>query len=276
MRCSRVLTSSRSQVQQFALLGCQPATATEGELKRAFVKLAKKHHPDAHPQADAAKQTEQHRRFIEIVDAYEACCAHIGASHVNSVDSDAGYRDEEHTLFKHKAALDKGADPWHVWKILTEDAAVLALDVEITVSLLCACADGAGAGAGQRKGGKLDHLQMLAAISSSGLVSDVELANGCNALLKRFGRKGVLFGGRGGKDAQWQLLVRMIDRMEELAIPPNAATFDILQTVYCKYHKEVNRRVCRWFERQNLARQKQNPQQHQREAGVNSWPCTVQ
>src|SRR3954471_24206724 len=49
----------------YQILGV-PKTASEAEIKKAFRSLAKKHHPDAHPGDEKAKQ-----RFQEISAAYD-------------------------------------------------------------------------------------------------------------------------------------------------------------------------------------------------------------
>src|SRR3954469_3987079 len=49
----------------YSVLGVSKA-ATEAEIKKAFRSLAKKHHPDAHPGDEKAKQ-----RFQEISAAYD-------------------------------------------------------------------------------------------------------------------------------------------------------------------------------------------------------------
>jgi curved DNA-binding protein len=46
-----------------------PRTATAAEIKRAYRKLARKHHPDLQPVAERAKAAE---RFKEINEAHEA------------------------------------------------------------------------------------------------------------------------------------------------------------------------------------------------------------
>jgi curved DNA-binding protein len=48
-----------------------PRTATSEEIKRAYRKLARKHHPDLQPAAERAKAAE---RFKEINEAYEVLC----------------------------------------------------------------------------------------------------------------------------------------------------------------------------------------------------------
>jgi len=53
-----------------------PADATETEVRKAYRKLALKHHPDKNPKdAVAAKE-----KFTEVAMAYEAVCEHLASS----------------------------------------------------------------------------------------------------------------------------------------------------------------------------------------------------
>jgi hypothetical protein len=58
------MTRTRAQKDYYAILGIAPA-ATLVEIKRAYRRLARQHHPDTNPGKDAA------RRFREITEAYE-------------------------------------------------------------------------------------------------------------------------------------------------------------------------------------------------------------
>jgi curved DNA-binding protein CbpA len=58
-------TRTRAQKDCYAILGLTPA-ATLADIKRAYRRLARKHHPDTNKEPGAA------RRFRQITEAYEA------------------------------------------------------------------------------------------------------------------------------------------------------------------------------------------------------------
>ncbi len=72
----------RATVDHYAALGVS-SCATAGELREAFRRLAKEHHPDKNPNADAATRD----RFLQVVRAYEVLS---DSARRSAYDKDAG------------------------------------------------------------------------------------------------------------------------------------------------------------------------------------------
>ncbi|MEO2004290.1 MAG: J domain-containing protein [Candidatus Poribacteria bacterium] len=74
----------RATVDHYTALGVS-SCATDGQLREAFRRLAKEHHPDKNPNADALTR----ERFIQVVRAYEVLS---DSARRSAYDKDAGIR----------------------------------------------------------------------------------------------------------------------------------------------------------------------------------------
>ncbi len=69
-RLHTIANSRTRKNMALAILDLGP-TATEGDIKKSYRRLAKKYHPDSNPELNEAEREVHAQRFLEIQDAYE-------------------------------------------------------------------------------------------------------------------------------------------------------------------------------------------------------------
>eukprot|EP00928_Gymnodinium_smaydae_P069657 TRINITY_DN53273_c0_g1_i1.p1 TRINITY_DN53273_c0_g1~~TRINITY_DN53273_c0_g1_i1.p1 ORF type:complete len:286 (-),score=27.81 TRINITY_DN53273_c0_g1_i1:21-878(-) len=274
--------ASQPNVNHYRVLRCR-RNAGKKELKRAFLRLAGLYHPDRN-QGDA----NAHKRFLRIRLAYEACMQQLD-NRLKAPLAPSSERSEkgedlakELRPYKRKLTVlkEEGTrvdDVWTLLERMRSDRNVVFLDEDIVSLLTLAALEVTERSRKETsQEGAINslttltppaYLQMLHAITDSGLASEADILSAYHVLFLRFGTccNGTFDSGQ---------FIATLDALESSSIRPSERTWELLQQAYGFRSAELNARICKWFESQRLADESSKSRQRSW-SWTSSW-CSMQ